>query len=798
MPKETLYVALDINRRSEGAFAYSLLTPKEKIDRIVQRIDLICSNLKKDHAEKMWEIGWREYGIAGADFFEKIANLAISLQDKNYMIEQMSNLVKKYPQLRIDAGTVLVERSLYEVESKLIEKIKREQAAAKPLKSSLEYEKEMWLKVLNKQLEYYDAHPDYDGNFEFENHCLDIKAVMWQVGIANDIHSLKELIGRIRIRSNTSYSIYADLNETESKSASDEVAIKIDTYRKSAPFQETLRPFFCYYQLYRPGSYKTHQQIFQVRGQTRRRKICLEGVFPNASIDSVKPDIDVLVSDSTHFRMYNLKTGGRYIIHLDSAFKPRLIMTEKDKSKLVPLQLYEVDLLSQDTVLRGPLEPFYPIELTLLEQLDDAIAEYQEAIKLYQSYPSKHDDAAYLNFTQNVNLAARNSPLCKELYSKLPEFGTSKTVEYGLVHLNSIKTKLECIRHEFIHAKPYFVNPLDLLEDMLDDIDVDSDYVNTFVANLLTDIDIYQENPRRQLLNDLKGAPVLGQEMKSDYKEPNEIETIKRIIAFCLEKINKMLPASLEQPKVVMVSDLKSLEVIQSNLIYAINRLTVLALTQESLEVKLDAVYFNLNTLIEASQHFSGLKRFDLAIQFSQSSIFVLASSLPSTHPNYDKYVDLTLLNLSSHYHSFAKDKLNDGDYECALMYFQKAVTSTLKIYHRYPDRLDLNYLGLALCAHALGKKQFRRGDLKKAIDYFEYCLECMDTVQTNHDKSFRSDYLIRISDLSMAYLESASQSLSDLKLSQVLLTKAQTLFKKPLVLEFESKEPMKLVQPLV
>lgn len=798
MPKETLYVALDINRRSEGAFAYSLLTPKEKIDRIVQRIDLICSNLKKAHPEKMWEIGWREYGIAGADFFEKTANLAISLQDKNYMIEQMSNMVKKYPQLRIDAGTVMVERNLFEVENKLIDKIKREQAAAKPPKSSFECEKEIWLKVLNKQLEYYDAHPDYDGNFQFENHCLDIKAVIWQVSNAKDIHSLKELIDRIKIRSNTSYSIYAESSETELKGRSDEISIKIDAYRKSAPFEETLRPFFCYYQLYRPGSYKTHQQIFQIRGQTRRRKICLEETFENDSIDSVKPDIDVLVSDSTYVRIFNLKTGGRYIIHLDSEFKPRLIMTEKDQSKLVPLQLFEVDLLSEDTVLKGPLEPYYPIELTLLEKLDDAIAEYQKAIKLYQSYPSKQDDAVYLNFTQDLNLAARNSLLCKELYLKLPEFGTLKTVEEGLIHLNSIKTKLEMIRHEFIHTRLGLANPLDKLEDMLFEIDVDSDYVNTLVEDLLSDIDTYHDNPRRQLLNNPKGAPVLEQEMKSDYNEPNEIETIKRITAFCLEKINKMLPASQEQQKIVVVSDLKSLEVIQSNLIYAINRLTVLALTHECFEVKLDAVYFNLNTLIEASQHFSGLKRFDLAIQYSLSSIFVLAKSLPSTHPSYDKYFDLTLLNLSSHYHSFAKDKLNDGDYECALMYFQKAVTSSLKIYHRYPDRFDLNYLGLALCAHVLGKKQFRRGDLKKAIEYFEYCLECMESVQTHHDTSFRSDYLIRISELMMAYLESASQSLSDQELSKVFLTKAQTLFKKPLVLEFELKEPMKLVQPLV
>jgi hypothetical protein len=103
-------VGIDINKIADAKNEYKSLSAEKKILLIQDAIISICEDLKKQELtgklqpNSMWIIGWREYGITEAD------SKFVTSKTKAFLKETMNNLVDKYKQLNIIAGTVASKR----------------------------------------------------------------------------------------------------------------------------------------------------------------------------------------------------------------------------------------------------------------------------------------------------------------------------------------------------------------------------------------------------------------------------------------------------------------------------------------------------------------------------------------------------------------------------------------------------------------------------------------------------------------------------------------------------------------
>lgn len=101
MPTNTAVVVLNIPREDDGFDAFDDLSGKKKIEIFRKRIEEICTDLLVKNPNDPWIITWREYGITeGSD------SRAIPKQTKDEFKKVMAELVAKYPNLHIVAGTV--------------------------------------------------------------------------------------------------------------------------------------------------------------------------------------------------------------------------------------------------------------------------------------------------------------------------------------------------------------------------------------------------------------------------------------------------------------------------------------------------------------------------------------------------------------------------------------------------------------------------------------------------------------------------------------------------------------------
>jgi hypothetical protein len=619
MPDVIDIIALDICSDAKDYAAYALLTPKEKTDRIAQYIEATCEELKKTSPDSAWHVGWREHGITAAHDPKapvklfKGENDAITLADKEYMHQKMSALILKYPQLSIYSGPVVVERSIDEIESKLILQLESElkKDEEKTEKNVLKNKITELLKILEKMQRYYLQNPERNYSIYFKSHKNKTKQLYLQLQkIHKRFHALdpstveyeqeydqikaevERFITKLKVRSNTAY-IYQSTNDKSER------RVSIKEYRKRIPHKEVDTNFPYSLTIFKSNTEKTGNPIVKSTHPSSNTQfdtkveICAEHEFLKElnlelkekktenkekenkekegeakETNKYKPLLHYVFSDYTAIYLKNLEESGTFVVHFDSHFAPRLIVTELDLSPHPKVNLYTINLLkaldlaSQNSPLKKPVEPYYPIEYTVLHQIDKIVAEYMTALT--------HLNEIYSNYAQQVKAENLNADInLRQELLHLPNTNIFRYVtslfngkdlsphyakDFTLITLNRLNEELNyllSLREDYLDDDNYLffyshlkygleyttankkMNATDIssqfqlkyqsdIRDKMTSLIEDRQFLknSTFLCQslkvILKTIHAHEKDPQAQYLNQIKPAP--GRKIQEEHK----------------------------------------------------------------------------------------------------------------------------------------------------------------------------------------------------------------------------------------------------------------------------------------
>lgn len=503
MPKIAI-AAINIFRHSPEFKEYAELSARGKIDKLVKRIELICEKFKSEIPTNVsWIIGWREHGVFEPQLdFKNFPNAAayklpLSVETKAYLQEEMKKIIVKYPKLTILAGTIAVERSLQDSETKI------SSTSEKLDKINNRFSNFAWMEQLEKE--------SADEEITKER---------------KRITAFKKSDPKVlRVVSNTSYIF------TSEPSRGEEVKAKMITRRKASPFCES-----ALHQIFRPASSRTHQPQFQIYNQTTNEtlsfglEICREHYFgPLKRQVAEKPLVHFILSDTIYPLVKHVH--GHYAVLLDSKASPSLISTEEKPSTENAVLLYEHDLLTENSLVRGPLQPFYPLNYQLRDKLEDIIRENNATIGFLKNLRDRFNNNkknkqpdAYESLKQDLMESSTILPL---LFSILnTELKNNPKIDFKKFISNKIIQKIQDGEGDFSLLIRAFLNTdfishtaLHHLKEGLKEMvrpfvglfttSPQNPYFLKTVDNLLKFIKDHEENPNSQYLPATKPAPLM-------------------------------------------------------------------------------------------------------------------------------------------------------------------------------------------------------------------------------------------------------------------------------------------------
>lgn len=467
MSDQIAVVVLDINKEINTAsfLRYKRLTAKEQIDVIFARIAALCVELKKTEPKSMWIIAWREYGIC------ELHSQNVSLETKNYLLQKIRHAATQHPQLTI-MGPQAVTRPLKEVEKNI-------PPAEKRAKLKTYFEHCDWIKAIEasgpadqqQTKQHFDQIDLNDDDESTEVVSITLYAQQG-AGIKNDVvDETAKAPNALDIQSSE-----REVKTPTGDKKDDETIPPLMKHRKIAFFNQTAG-------IARPGSAKTASPLFFFTHPFSHQlilcsgEICRENTFSITKkySPSQRPLIQFIFADST-FLQYK-SNHADFVIPIDSVYTPRLISTQKNINPNV--RLYVSNVLNPDELLTGPLQPVYPIELQIMDRLEEALTQSSRSAE----YAAEFSTLTTMknNFLRNI-AGASNLPLQRDVLSRDID---------GLT-----------FQHRFFGApKPAFFI-LDLWRD---------------ISKLIND---HNTSPYAQEFNSKKSAPLLIKPESPEYKSP--------------------------------------------------------------------------------------------------------------------------------------------------------------------------------------------------------------------------------------------------------------------------------------
>lgn len=340
MPSKLVIIVLNIPKKWSE---YAELNDVQQIAYIKKHITDICEELKTSHPDATWIIVWREYGV-----IEGINARSISSATKKIFKEEMTDLVKRYSNLRIIAGTVAT------ISNKSLEKAK-EHFSLYAQKSVLRMTKE------EKKLK----------QSEFSNHANQFAAVLLNMKDLPDKNPIK-------VMRNTCYIFSPEVTQRREKNLPFK-ELNLEKDKKVDDFT-----------VYRVGKEnKSIDPIIKINDLKGRKftvgiEICQEhsSGFLKYWLEEEKTPLPLIhFVESDTVMLYPGNFCGSYVIQLDSVFAPKLItpnpllISKSDPS----VELYSSDILKplkKESKMLMTVPSLYPFECKVLNIFDQSIAKF--------------------------------------------------------------------------------------------------------------------------------------------------------------------------------------------------------------------------------------------------------------------------------------------------------------------------------------------------------------------------------------------------------------------------------------
>jgi hypothetical protein len=313
---------------------FSGFSAEKQIEIIVNRLNQICEDLKIKKPDAMWIILWREYGISEGRDKKKLPT-----KIKEKLIQEMSLIAKKYPNLVIIAGTISTLSPI--PATKKQEKVER---------IAQYYKDQKWIvdRYQTKGRSFFDTDETFFNEHE-------------QVINARE----KNTMG-LSVVKNACLVFYGD---------------KLWKHHKSIPINERRNfPETCIDNLglFQPGSKKNgnNSSVLTVNHPitglpvTIGIEICAEhllSVLQQTSL--VKPLFHFVLSDTTTLSTQHMH--GDYVLQVDRSHAPRLIVLNELNNQF-SVSLYHNYVMINPYCLEGPLKKDYLFIHQVLDKLQAA------------------------------------------------------------------------------------------------------------------------------------------------------------------------------------------------------------------------------------------------------------------------------------------------------------------------------------------------------------------------------------------------------------------------------------------
>ena len=331
MADKTVTICLEMLPKKDS-INFRSMTAKGKIKLIAKNIASICDQMREVEPKALWVIGWREFAITEGAHTKHVSQNVLDFFDQT-----MTELSNKYPNLAIVG----------------------------PLASAKKFRDEAVIEhKAEKVIENFEEDYAWIRSIEARNAKKD-RQVSHHTQRAIDIITIPPK--SVTVFRN---SVYVYQNGRKQK------------IRKKAPYLETVKVVERYYDhrtfLFKPATKNTQNPIVTLIHPESKKSIpvgielCREhyiGVLKKLA--TVEPVLHIVVSDTVFLNPRHLY--GNYVIPFSSTYQTQLIQLKEHPEHKV--DLYRYNLLRLDKFLYGPLQPFYPLELKILDFLREVMNE---------------------------------------------------------------------------------------------------------------------------------------------------------------------------------------------------------------------------------------------------------------------------------------------------------------------------------------------------------------------------------------------------------------------------------------
>jgi hypothetical protein len=337
----TVIVAFDIKKTDASFGAYDQLSAKDKILLVAKKIRETCEALRNKEPQAKLYFAWREYGIT-----EKNSRF-VSPETNDFFKKTMLELNSEFPNLTIVSGTMATREHVagdeYQTRLDQIEK---------------DYEQHQWIRAKE------EASGAHQSQIVLELKKIDELKKSNQSSGINFVRNTCSIFRGGDIWEHDKTVPFMETKDHDQKQERKESA--------SSDGLENLASIF------QPGNDKNSSPMHDEVGV----EICREhmfGVLSRAceqSVDEKKsntPQIHFIVSDHVKLNLNNIR--GDFVVQLDGVNDASLMATAESKKNVV---LYQVNLLDKALTLKGPMQPFHPVSLKIINILNKAIIQFPE------------------------------------------------------------------------------------------------------------------------------------------------------------------------------------------------------------------------------------------------------------------------------------------------------------------------------------------------------------------------------------------------------------------------------------
>lgn len=334
--RKVVVVALDISKdkkERDNFTRYMALSAHKKIDLIQSRIDDLCKQLETKEPDAMWIFSWHEYGITDTK------SRSIPPDALQHLIDAMSKLTDKYPNLVILGGSVASHKPI--------------QDSSQLAKIQSAYQDPIVQMIKERETEESTS---YEDDQQVKKHEEKLKTLQSQSG--------KD---EIYVARNSVYCFQGKNVMVHDKVAPIDEILDSDPLAKQTVFEpgsgENAKPFF-------NVTHPITQQPIMLGAE-----VCRENNFHLLKIvNPQEPFFHFVFSDEVKLNINSMH--GKYAMQFDSLVRPRLILSnDMTQDEVVS---YRNNILIDDPHLVGPLNPLYPFERRVIDELNKAIFSFPE------------------------------------------------------------------------------------------------------------------------------------------------------------------------------------------------------------------------------------------------------------------------------------------------------------------------------------------------------------------------------------------------------------------------------------